>query len=377
MRAASSIEIENIIKLANNCFQNIKPSLVANLPNIIIPDLRDCHGNSSEISQFSNLYLEQRRKAVGGILGNNAFSYEKTALIVVPVSRLFAFTCHEKGQSFVVLSLGLLELLRFEAAISILQSYFQKSVLCVQKLEFEEDAINSFQKMIEMGESMFGFLQASAILYFIKPGYLPRIEDYLDKSLRDRITIVLEPCLIFIILHELGHIDFQRNQANYDLRNKTSLEFPIEENINHSKAEELFADRFALQSVPLEFRPLLVHGSLFFFNIHNYFEALIKSKPEEHPLSLNRISILYKQLGYIQLNESISDIAVTKAIETGKNFWNQLSALDSFTIERKIEYLQNYVQNTKEKLNFEFFTMILNRFYLEYEREQNLNNSKD
>lgn len=370
MRHALPEEIEDVIGLASNCFQNINPFLIATIPNIIVPELRNCHANSSEIAQFSNLYLDQRRQAVSGILGTNAFSQEETALIVVPVSKLFAFTCYEKEQSFVVLSLGLLELLRFEAATAMLQSYFYQSILSIDNLKLKEDYRDSLQKTIEMGEEMFRFFQASAILYLIQPGYLPRIEDHLEESLCNRITIVLEPCLLFIILHEIGHIQFHRCKGNYKLRSQIFSEFPIQEDINNSKAEELFADQFALQSVPQEFRPLLIHGSLLFFNIHNYFEALIQSQPQEHPLSLNRMAILYEQAYCHQINKGFSDRAITKAIERGKSFWNELKALDLFTIDRKIEYLQNYVQQAKEQLNFEFFTMVLNRFYIEYEREQ-------
>lgn len=365
MRAASSSEVSNIIEYASTSFQSVNPSLIARIPNIVVPDIKGCKATASEISQFSGLYVEERRKAASKILGDSAYSESTAAMIVVPVAKVFAFTCQEKGQSFVVLSLGFLELLRFEAAIAILQSCFYETVEQVRSTLNEERDKSKLESTIKLAEKVFRFLQASAVLYFVRPGYLPRVEEYLTDSLRRRITIVLEPCLIFVILHEVGHICFRAQKENGYIKTRFRPEFLVEEDINSSKSEELFADEFALQSVPEEFQLPLLHGALLFFNVHNYYEALTGLHSGSHPFSLNRIHALYSKVAHDQSVESSSHIAIQNALEKGKSFLSTLGDLESYSIEEKINYLKTYVEKSKDNLNFELFADLINRAYAE------------
>ena len=377
MRAASFNEVTHVMEHASTSFQSLSPSLIAKVPNIVVPDIRDCKATALEISQFSDLYVKERRKAAGKILGENAYSESTAAMIVVPVAKVFAFTCQEKGQSFVVLSLGFLELLRFEAAIAILQSCFYKTVGQVRSTLKSEKGKAKLQSTIKTSEEVFRFLQASAVLYFVHPEYLPRIEEHLNESLRRMVTVVLEPCLIFVILHEVGHIYFRTQKEIGRSKTDFRLEFLVEEEINSSKSEELFADEFALKSVPEEFQLPLIHGALLFFNVHNYYEALTGVHSGSHPFSLNRIHALYKKASHGQPVEGSSNLAIQSALKKGKNFWSTLGALESFSIEEKIDYLKTYVEKSKDNLNFELFTDLVNRAYNEIDDSDGSQNKKD
>lgn len=271
---------------------------------------------SVEVSEISRQFLADRRANVTRIIGSGGFSEPDVDFIFMPVAPALALTCMEPHHASILITLGLMEVLRLGCASGQLDS----SINTLQRdvnLQ-SEIGIARHERMLESLRTMTRYLNACAVLYFVNPFPVPDVLAALDDATRHRVNVTLEAVLLFVLLHELGHVDFRKRHCASP--EAIQWEFAIPEQLNARKNEELHADRFALQSVPPAFALPLLHAATFFLHLHNYVDVVLGKKPEAHPLSVNRLSAMYELASQLAPVETGSR-AVLGAIDIGARFW--------------------------------------------------------
>ena len=360
MRSASSSEVNNAIRaISHHAKDPVKAKTISAFPGEISDEFQCLNMTDLEISRFSKLFLSQHRRAVKGVLGDHAYEDNDIVFLVLPIKQCTVFTLFSDDSDYIILSLGFLELLRYEATISILQSVQQDASEVINTL-VKKNTLGYDNAKATNGDVFFSYLQACAIRYFYQSGYLPQVEKQLPTALQNKISIILAPCLIFVILHELGHIECRRSKRRNAVENSLYSEFMISEPMNDAKAEELYADRYAFENVPQTFKAPLLHSALLFFNVFSYFEQLVE-REETHPMSLNHANELYKLIKEQPDISAHTLSAIEHAINHGKHTYFQQGGGHSRSQRRA--QIERFINNQKYTLNYMLYAKVIGDFY--------------
>jgi hypothetical protein len=318
MKAASAASIESLLeRLCNNEARPVIPAAATKA--LMLTKLRSAHVGFDQISRLSDAFLEDRRKSMQSVLGPQAYTAPEVDFIFFPVAPSIAATFIERGRASIFVSLGLLEVLRLGCAAGQLDS-------AITRLETDaalrgELGPEALGRMIESLRMMTQYFNGCAILHLEEPRQLPAVASLLDEQTKHRVDITLEAVLMFVLLHELGHVDYHRTYHAKDSGPSLVWELVVQEQLDEQKKQELYADRFALQSVPEAFALTLVHAATFFLHLHNYADATTGNPADSHPLGVNRIAALYALAkGTVSMNAT-GHRAVNQAVEAGTELW--------------------------------------------------------
>jgi len=167
------------------------------------------------------------------------------------------------------------------------------------------------------------YFNASAVLHFKEPATLPNTARLLDAATAHRVDVVLEAVLLFVLLHELGHVDFHRRAQAQPQAPHIVWEFAVAEQMNSRKREEFYADAYAIKAVPEAFALALAHAATFFLHLHNYVDATAARAPNSHPLCVNRIAALYAFAAGTATDGAVGHEAIARAVDAGRSVWMQ------------------------------------------------------
>jgi len=266
-----------------------------------------------DLSALSAVFLDDRRHAATRVLGQGAFKADDVDFILLPVPGSIAALYAGAGVYTVALSLGLVEALRLSCVTGQLRSALQ-ALKASRKLE-SAMGDEAAARALRLLEQMIAYLNASALLAHLRARQVPNVVASLDAQMHWKANVVLEAALMFVLLHELGHVQYQRAQS----RQATTWEFALAEELDARQQEELFADKFALDQVPAAFRLPMVHAAAFVLHLYTYIDVLRSGEPRTHPLAVNRLAAMRAQVGVVDVGE-VGDAATRNAIEVGQNF---------------------------------------------------------
>ncbi len=288
----------------------------------------------AQLHGLSHDFLVERRQHMAGVLGPDAYSTPGVDFVFFPIAESCASTFIDRDQTTVFLSLGLVEALRLAVASAQLTS-------AIARLEVDDavrDALGAagLTQAVERLRLMVQYFNASAVLHFKAPGRLPAAADLLDPVTKHRVGVLLEAVLMFLLLHELGHVDSHRRAGADAATPHLVWEFAVPENVDAAKDEEFYADAFALKAVPPAFALPLVHAATFFLHLHNYVDATSGAPPQLHPLCVSRIARLYELARNDADADAVGHAAVAAALEAGVKAWTMPSG--HFSLETLARY---------------------------------------
>lgn len=294
---------------------------------VVLENLATLKVDVCDVASLSTAFLDQSRANVKGILGVSAYHVPSAVdFLYLPVNSSIALTIVENDRASIILSLGLVEVLRLGCVAGHLES-------SIGRLEMQSNGFGKkigatkVKQMVRSLRTMTQYLNACAVLHFMEPGVLPNAAASLDVSTQRRVGVTLEAVVMFVLLHELGHVDFRRRRKLH-ARDSVVWEFAVPEDLDANKEEELHADKFALQSVPPAFSLSLVHSATFFLHLHCLVDVALGHRPVMHPLSVNRISALYAAAKSVPNGGDLGHEAVSQAIAAGTQFWTERGTND-------------------------------------------------
>lgn len=326
MEAAAADRIQALLERLGH--RDVGSTLqVAPTTQLILAKLRDSPIGADDVARLSQVFLQDRRRCMRGVLGPQAYAMPDVDFVFFPVVEGFASTFIDRTQdrTTVLLSLGLIETLRLGCAAGQLAS-------AVDRLERDVDLARELgadrqRTMVRQLRLMTQYFNACAVMHFKHPSRLPGAASLLDDVTRHRVDVTLEAVLMFILLHELGHVAFHRDPvlAASTMSQGAHLvwEFAVPETPNAAKEEEFFADAHALRCVPAAFALPLVHAATFFLHLHNYVESTAPAGPTDHPVAVNRIAALYALATGCAEADDLGHRAVSQAIAAGTAFWQR------------------------------------------------------
>lgn len=264
-----------------------------------------------ELSALSAAFLDERRQAARGILGEAAFQAEGVEFILLPVPGSIA-ALYAGTQGYTVgLSFGLVEALRLSCVAGQLRSALD-ALKASRKLEAAM-GLEAAGSALQLLDQMIAYLNASAMLAHLQARRVPNVVAALDAQMLRKANVVVEAALMFVLLHELGHVQYQRTQATPS----TTWEFAVAEELDARQEEELFADKHALDQVPAGFRLPMVHAAAFVLHLYTYIDVLRTGESRTHPLAVNRLAVMRAQVGGQEVG-AVGDAATRNAIEVGQ-----------------------------------------------------------
>ena len=334
MEAAS---VDSIGVLLNRLGDGIASGTLhaASTTALIVTRMRNSCVGRDDLHRLSSVFLEDRRQSMKGVLGPDAYSMSEVEFVFFPIVETCASTFIESNRATVFLSLGLMEALRLAISSAQLES-------AIRRLECDQavaDALEALDrtKVLEQLRLMIQYFNASAVLHFKAPGKLPGAASLLDAATRHRVDVVIEAVLMFLLLHELGHVDFYRQPDALGTRPHLIWEFAVPEHVDEAKHQEFYADAFALRAVPEQFALPLVHAATFFLHLHNFVDATAGIAPNTHPLCVNRIAMLYALARGQASPDAVGHAAVAGALEAGTRVWTLPS--EHFSVEALRRYV--------------------------------------
>lgn len=126
---------------------------------------------------------------------------------------------------------------------------------------------------------------------------LPDIGDLLGPIASKRAGIGYAGAVMFLLFHELGHIDCGHLSSGFlSERNISSLAIP--EEINDYQNKEFEADRYAMLCMREELRNSFISSVIFFMAPFSFSETFSERKKDTHPLTVNRIAHLASNLSF-------------------------------------------------------------------------------
>lgn len=238
-------------------------------------DLSRLSISSDDIVRLSTAFVEQRMAAFGGLTLEHDASFDCPVLFL-PVKSVMALHYPIEDRYYCVVTLGLMELLKYHATVSVWQSQMLK----LQKV---------FGVAFEQVSTTERFFNLRSLMFLAGFGTLPRLEQAVTPFIRRRAAVIAEVVLTFVLLHEVGHGKYTTLGENARQRHRESISLKHEEELNASKIEELFADEYALSRFPGALQSAAIQASMTYFQLLNFLEAAGFKDGRSHPSALNRI----------------------------------------------------------------------------------------
>ena len=139
--------------------------------------------------------------------------------------------------------------------------------------------------------SMAGFsILSDALLEQRFPAVL--LHDMLGPIARADALSAYRFAVLFVLLHELGHIESGHLQSSQVRSERPAMALAEPERLSVIQTQELTADAFALDRIKPAYRAELMPSLIFFFTPFTFLEAFSGALSKSHPLAVNRLSAL-------------------------------------------------------------------------------------
>jgi hypothetical protein len=151
-----------------------------------------------------------------------------------------------------------------------------------------ELTIDGITKSEQLAFSMAGF----AIMEdFLSTGRTPfTLSEILGPTARANIRAGYLGAVLFVLLHELGHLELGHID-NTGLRAELfAAELALPEQINRYKQQELEADAYSFQAVLPQLRSSFISNAFFFLGPFAFMETFAIASTDTHPMFVNRLS---------------------------------------------------------------------------------------
>ncbi|WP_250495416.1 hypothetical protein [Caballeronia sp. GAWG1-1] len=286
--------------------------------------LAHCGVSRADLAALSTAFLEERRAQAKRVLGPSPYNDAEVQFLFLPIPGSVAAVYPLRDSFAVVVSLGLVEALRLCSIAGRLQSALER----IEHSAKVESALGEerFRYVCQLFKRMCAFINASAVLCHLDGGKVPNFASRLDAATRHRADVLLEAGLMFVLLHELGHVRYRRALLERGVNaDDVQWEFTVPENLDERKTEELFADRFALDAVSHNFRLTLTHASCLLLQLYTCVDTLQHRNKREHPLSVNRLQAMQSYAGVAQ-GYDVGQTALNAAIKFGERLWKDSAA---------------------------------------------------
>ena len=204
---------------------------------------------------------------------------QQTDIAVVASQRCVAYCQKFKNDACViVISHGIINLL----AATIYDHYMQAEIPGdVGDIYLTESESVSIPKMVSM---MTILIEAQ---YVKTQTALPDFSACLGEEALSMCRDSIHGALLFLILHELGHIELGHLDSDHGPR-LTPLHGILEEENNHYKNQEQEADQFALDAIEERVRVFGSYWKSQALAFYSSYELVSGKRSESHPLALNR-----------------------------------------------------------------------------------------
>lgn len=179
------------------------------------------------------------------------------------------------------------ESLAFSMAGYSILSYFQKP-----KSEFSD---SDFQKIKRIQES---------------------IHDMLGTRARNDVTVAVYGALVFVLLHEIGHIELGHIGKTGVYSERQHFSLLEQEALSKSKENELAADKFAIRLIPKKSRFDFMPSLVFLLGAYAFLEVFSGNMDKEHPLAVNRLSSIVEEC---EASPDIKNIVINWIEQQRKN----------------------------------------------------------
>ena len=224
------------------------------------------------------------------IILSSAFSeLERTIIFGVGAPQCDAFPMYYKETPCIIVFDGLLQLVRFNTDLQILIS------LLNEKLPEETVEVNGESLSIALAMSLAGHV---ALTECIDTGHqLIDITSVLGPKAKQRSEYGYGAAVIFYVLHELGHIVYGHMEQGF-VSERLSIDTAVNEDINENQKMEFEADSYALSCIYPNVRNPIISSLVFALGPFAFLETFRGGLDRKHPLTVNRIAELARQVDF-------------------------------------------------------------------------------
>ena len=186
----------------------------------------------------------------------------------------------EKGRRQVIVFGGLLKLIRY-------YTHLVHVLDLIQKLRSDKTVEVHGQTKSEA--EAFSLAASALTACFVRNGdALPEIDDLLGPVTIQHARNGFESALLFIMIHELGHLMLGHTKQRHLLSERRPVSLALPEEINAYQQDELEADAYAAKAILQNHQEDFVPGILFFVTPFAFLEAFGRDTNSSHPLFVNR-----------------------------------------------------------------------------------------
>jgi hypothetical protein len=233
------------------------------------------HGvTPDELSRLSASFIDERLECWGSLYQPNE-TLPDLELAFAPVAEAYVGYGSGARHPVLLITLGMYELLRYHCVVSIWSSWAQTLVTRCDPAQSRDLSL------------VRGYLNLCSVLFLCEIGTLPRIEAEIGKNQLDNGHRLAESTLLYLILHEMGHIAWERMSGTERHAFAAELNAKGLADVSEHHVKEHFCDVSVFNHVPEDARGAMIIASQALLNISNYCEAhnLLRHQASHPPAS--------------------------------------------------------------------------------------------
>jgi predicted Zn-dependent protease len=151
--------------------------------------------------------------------------------------------------------------------------------------------------------------------------FRPSLSESFDQRLTHDAEHAFAGGLLFILLHELGHLELRHSALSQGTAGATAPTLACVEDVNFRKEQEFEADAFAFHAMVPRARSMLIVNAWYVMGLILDYESLAGNRNNTHPLAINRIAKLN------ELSGALDDAAIAES--AAKMFKARLNVMES------------------------------------------------
>lgn len=216
----------------------------------------------------------------------------ETDVYIMPISACLSFCSIHEGRKEVFLTAGMIDLITNHTL-----SYFIESGLPEGLEDYKVPGLEEVDARDTVAEMLF----IMNYRFYRFGEELPPLRSMVSQQVLDEYDAVINGGILFLILHELGHLELGHLDGQHNGPNRYHA--IIDERLCYEQKQEIEADRYALDCIKPKYRAI---GKTWLMVALGFFEQLeeitgIRSK--YHPVSINRTYLGHKHLEGAKFNQ--------------------------------------------------------------------------